>query len=198
MAAIIWRICRWRRLDFIESMNGDPAYRGGLIPDLDRSVGAHSPYTLTNGRHIGALVVFLLLVVGGESWIGVSTLPGEWYAGLSKPSFNPPNWIFGPVWSLLYFAIAVAGWRTWQRDRTGPGMKIWSVQMLANFAWSPVFFAAHRIDLALGVILFLLVSIAAFILISWRQDQVSALLFAPYAAWVGFASALNGAILFLN
>ena len=70
--------------------------------------------------------------------------------------------------------------------------------MLANFAWSPVFFAAHRIDLALGVILFLLVSIAAFILISWRQDQVSALLFAPYAAWVGFASALNGAILFLN
>jgi tryptophan-rich sensory protein len=125
-------------------------------------------------------------------------LPGDWYAGLIKPSFNPPNWIFGPVWSLLYIFIAVAGWRNWQRNWAGHAMKVWLVQMLANFSWSPVFFAAQRIDLAFLLILFLLVSIVAFVFLTWSEDRLSALLFAPYAAWVGFASALNGAILFLN
>ena len=157
-----------------------------------------SPYVLTDGRNIGALGVFVLVVFGAGTAIGVSTLPGEWYAGLVKPSFNPPNWIFGPVWSVLYVAIAVAGWRTWQRDRTGRAMKLWFAQMIANFAWSPVFFAAHRVGLAFAVILLLLVLIVAFVAIAWRHDRLSALLFAPYAAWVGFASILNGAILFLN
>lgn len=165
-------------------------------PDI--SAKTHSPYSLTNLKNMGELVVFLLVVFGGGSAIGVSTLPGDWYAGLNKPSFNPPNWVFGPVWSLLYVAIAVAGWRSWQRNRTGRAMQVWLVQMLANFAWSPVFFAAHRIDIAFGVILFLLAAIVAFIALSWRKDRVSALLFVPYAVWVGFASALNGAILFLN
>lgn len=179
-------------------MKTNPTERFDRTPEPDRNVGASAPYALTSARNIGALVVFLLLVVGGGLSIGVFTLPGEWYAGLTKPSFNPPNWIFGPVWSVLYIAIAVAGWRNWQRDRTGTAMKVWGVQMLANFAWSPVFFAAHRIDLALSIILLLLVSVAGFIRLSWRQDRVSALLFVPYAAWVGFASALNGAILLLN
>ena len=168
------------------------------MQDLEGSVADHSQYSLTNARNIGTLVVFLVVVFGGGSAIGVSTLPGDWFAGLIKPSFNPPNWIFGPVWSVLYIAIAVAGWRSWQRDRTGPAMKAWFVQMLANYAWSPVFFAAHRIDLAFGIILFLLFTIAAFINLSWHRDRWSALLFVPYAAWVGFASALNGAILLLN
>ena len=168
------------------------------MQDPDGRFGALSPYALKNPRNLGALVVFLLLVFGGGSAIGVSTLPGDWYAGLTKPTFNPPNWIFGPVWSVLYVAIAVAGWRNWQRERTGPAMKVWGMQLLANFTWSPVFFAAHRIDLAFGIILLLLICIAAFILLAWGRDRLSALLFAPYAAWVGFASALNGAILWLN
>jgi tryptophan-rich sensory protein len=175
-----------------------PENRGDHMQDPDSSVETKSPYSLTNARNIVALVVFLLVVFAGGSAIGVSTLPGDWYAGLIKPSFNPPNWIFGPVWSLLYVAIAVAGWRSWQRDRAGSAMKVWLVQMLANFAWSPVFFAAQRVDLAFGVILIVLVSILAFIAVTWRQDRLSALLFVPYALWVGFASTLNGAILLLN
>lgn len=166
--------------------------------ESDAGGTGHSPYALTNPRNIVVLLGFLVLVFGGGTAIGVSTLPGDWYAGLIKPSFNPPNWIFGPVWSVLYVAIAVAGWRTWQRDGTGPLIKVWGVQMLANFAWSPVFFAAQRIDLAFVVILFVLVSNVAFIILSWHRDRWSALLFVPYAAWVGFASALNGAILVLN
>ncbi len=198
MAAIILRICPWRRLGCIETVKSETANRSDLMQKPDGRLGADPQYSLTNPRNFGALVVFVLLVFGVGSAIGVSTLPGDWYAGLIKPSFNPPNWIFGPVWSVLYVAIAVAGWRSWQRDRIGPAMKVWGMQMLANFAWSPVFFAAHRIDLAFGIILLLLVSIAGFVILSWHRDRLSALLFAPYAAWVGFASALNGAILFLN
>jgi tryptophan-rich sensory protein len=70
--------------------------------------------------------------------------------------------------------------------------------MLLNFAWSPTFFAAQRIDAAFGIILLMFVAIVAFVLTAWSQDRVAALLFLPYAAWVGFASALNGAILMLN
>jgi tryptophan-rich sensory protein len=144
------------------------------------------------------LVLFLLLVVGGGLAIGYLTAPGEWYASLIKPSFNPPNWVFGPVWTVLYVLIAVAGWRTFRRDRGGAAMKLWWAQLVLNFLWSPVFFAAHRIDLALIVIVLLLVFILAFIVASRRQDAVAAWLFAPYAAWVAFASALNGAIWMLN
>lgn len=178
-------------------MKSDPAHRSDRVY-TDHIAGANTTFALTNPGSIGALVLFLVVAFGGGSAIGVATLPGDWYAALKKPSFNPPNWVFGPVWSVLYVAIAVAGWRTWQRQRTGPAMKVWAVQMLANFAWSPVFFAAQRIDLAFGVILFLLTSIVAFIAATWRQDRVSALLFAPYVAWVGFASVLNGSLLFLN
>jgi tryptophan-rich sensory protein len=144
------------------------------------------------------LLGFLVLVIGGGLAIGYVTAPGEWYADLAKPSFNPPGWIFGPVWTVLYVLIAVAGWRTFERDRRGWPMRLWWAQLALNFLWSPVFFAAHRIDFALVIILLLLTAILAFTASSWRQDSVAALLFAPYAAWVGFASVLNAAIFALN
>jgi tryptophan-rich sensory protein len=145
-----------------------------------------------------SLLGFVVLVVGGGLAIGYLTAPGEWYAGLAKPSFNPPGWIFGPVWTVLYVLIAVAGWRTFERDRRGWLMRLWWAQLALNFLWSPVFFAAHRIGLALIVILLMLAAILAFTAASWRQDRVAAWLFAPYAAWVAFASVLNAAIFTLN
>ena len=145
-----------------------------------------------------ALPVFLLLVVGGGLAIGLLTMPGEWYAALAKPPFNPPNWIFGPVWTALYMLIAIAGWRTWRREPTGRAMRFWALQLALNFLWSPLFFAAHMIGLALAIILALLATILAFIAASWRHDRVAAWLFVPYAVWVAFASLLNGAIWWLN
>jgi tryptophan-rich sensory protein len=145
-----------------------------------------------------SLIPFLVLVLGGGLLLGFLTAPGEWYAGLAKPSFNPPGWIFGPVWTVLYVLIAVAGWRIWQRDRTGWPIKLWWVQLVLNFLWTPVFFAAHRIGLGLVVILLLLAAILTFIAMAWRQDRVAALLFVPYAAWVAFASVLNASIFALN
>jgi benzodiazapine receptor len=149
-----------------------------------------------------ALVLFIALVIGGGLVIGFLTAPGDWYAHLAKPSFNPPNWVFAPVWTLLYVLIAVAGWRIWRpSSQMGAGsgaMKAWWLQLGLNFLWSPVFFTAHRIGLALLIILLLLAAIVAFIALAWRQERVAAWLLVPYAAWVAFASALNGAILVLN
>ena len=145
-----------------------------------------------------AFIGFLVFVVGGGLVIGFLTVPGEWYAQLNKPAFNPPNWIFAPVWTVLYVMIAVAGWRTFERNRSDWSMRSWWLQLGLNFLWSPVFFTAHQIGAALLIILLLFVAVIDFIVMSLRQDRVAAWLFAPYAVWVMFASMLNGAILLLN
>ncbi len=145
-----------------------------------------------------SLAAFLALMLGGGTAIGFLTLPGEWYAGLEKPGFNPPNWIFAPVWTTLYVLIAVAGWRIWVKARSSAAMLLWWAQLALNFAWSPVFFGAHQIGAALAIIVALFAAILLFIANAWRHDRAAALLFAPYALWVGFASVLNGAIFALN
>ena len=149
-------------------------------------------------NHQLTLILFLLLLVSGGLAIGYLTVPGAWYAQLAKPSFNPPAWVFAPVWTLLYVMIAVAGWSTSKRDRRSRQMNLWWAQLVLNFLWTPTFFAAHRIGLAFVVVLLLLAAILSFIAVSWREDHVAAWLFAPYAAWVGFASTLNASILVLN
>lgn len=148
--------------------------------------------------NILSLAPFLLLTLGGGTLIGALTGPDNWYAELAKPSFNPPGWLFGPVWSTLYVLIGIAGWRLWRNARDSLAMKLWWTQLVLNFAWSPAFFAAHQIGLAFGIIVALLAVIFAFIAVSWRADRTAALLFAPYAAWVSFASVLNGSIWALN
>lgn len=153
---------------------------------------------LRNPRALGLLALFLAVVIGVGALIGVNTAPGEWYEGLNKPPFNPPNWIFGPVWFTLYVLIAVAGWRTFTRDRGGLGMKLWYAQMGLNWLWSPVWFTLHLIWPAFFVILALDAVVLAFIANRWSRDRASALMFVPYAAWVLFASVLNLSIAFLN
>ena len=145
-----------------------------------------------------AIVPFILLVVGGGLLVGFLTAPGPWYEALAKPSFNPPNWLFGPVWTILYVLIAIAGWRMWQRERTGAAMKLWWLQLVLNFLWSPVFFGLEQIGLALLIILALFATILAFLAAAWNLDRVAAWLFVPYAAWVAFASLLNASIWLLN
>lgn len=145
-----------------------------------------------------ALVFFFLFVVGGGTLIGLSVPPGEWYAGLAKPPFNPPNWIFGPVWSVLYLLIAFAGWRIWNRNPAGLAMQVWFAQLALNFAWTPVFFGLQSPGFALVIILPMLALIVWFIRLTWDRDRVSALCFIPYAVWVGFATLLNASIVWLN
>ncbi|KJS18304.1 MAG: CrtK/TspO family sensor protein [Hoeflea sp. BRH_c9] len=148
--------------------------------------------------HALILILFAGLTVAGGSLIGYLSIPGPWYEGVSKPWFNPPNWIFGPVWTALYLLVGIAGARVFIRERGNWLPRLWFVQMALNFAWSPVFFILNRADLALIVLLALLLAIVAFMALAWTRDRPSALLFIPYAAWVSFAGLLNGAIWWLN
>lgn len=90
-------------------------------------------------RNLAVYVVFVVVVVAVGALIGVNNVPGEWYQSLQKPFFNPPNWIFGPVWTALYVLIGIAGARTWIRKPMGTRMRLWFTQMVLNFLWSPIF-----------------------------------------------------------
>jgi tryptophan-rich sensory protein len=144
------------------------------------------------------LVLFLVVVIGVGGTIGVLTAPGAWYESLAKPPFNPPNWLFGPVWTLLYIFIAIAGWRMTLRAPRSAAMRWWVAQMLLNWVWTPVWFALHLLWPAFAIIIAMLAAIIGFIVTTWREDRTSAVLFLPYAAWVGFASLLNLSIAILN
>jgi translocator protein len=144
------------------------------------------------------LAIFLALVVGVGALIGTQTAPGPWYAELDKPPLNPPNWVFGPVWFALYVLIAIAGWRTWMDNPRSTAMKFWGAQMVLNWAWSPIWFGANMPWLAFAVIIAMWLTIAGFMLTVRQRDGFSALLFAPYLAWVTFATYLNLSIALLN
>ncbi len=132
---------------------------------------------------------------------GVVWMPGDWYAGLNKPSWNPPNWVFGPVWTTLYLLMGVSAWRVWRRtDFTqGRGAIGWFLAQLAlNATWTPVFFGLHEPGWALLVIVALCLAIVATMRAFRRHDRPAAALLIPYLAWVGFAAFLNGALWRLN
>jgi benzodiazapine receptor len=149
-------------------------------------------------RTLVVTLVFIAIVVTVGAVIGINTGPDAWYTALRKPPFNPPNWIFAPVWFTLYVMIGIAGARTYLRDASSPATFLWAGQMLLNWAWSPTWFTLHMLWPAYVIISAILVLIVTFIVLTWRTDRVSALLFVPYAAWVAFASTLNLSIAILN
>lgn len=153
-------------------------------------------------RDYAGLAAFLVLVAAVSAAGGWATSQsvGSWYATLHKPAFNPPAWVFGPVWSVLYVMIAVAGWRLWRRGWPAARLALtaWGVQLALNLVWSFLFFGGRMIGAALAEIVVLLAAIAATIVLSWRVDRAAAWLFVPYLAWVSFATLLNAALWRLN
>ncbi|NPD17405.1 tryptophan-rich sensory protein [Xinfangfangia sp. D13-10-4-6] len=144
------------------------------------------------------LIVFIVPVVVVGWIIGWLNVPGPWYQGLAKPAFNPPNWVFAPVWTALYVMIGAVGWRLWNRSADRGLRTLWVAQLALNYAWSPAFFGAEKPGLALTVISLLLAVILSFTLRARRHDPASATLFLPYLAWVAFAFVLNFEIWRLN
>lgn len=127
--------------------------------------------------------------------------PGQWYERLKKPSWQPPNRLFAPVWTLLYVMIAVAGWLIWREvgfARAALPLVMYALQLILNAAWTPLFFGLHRPDLAFIDIVLVWVSIVATIALFYPIHLAAALLLVPYLAWVTFASALNFAVWRLN
>lgn len=147
-------------------------------------------------RFLAAVAVVAL--VGGLA----AGSAGQTYRALELPAFAPPSWLFGPVWTVLYVMMAVAAWLVWRQLPTGTGwssaLTLWSVQLVLNLAWTPLFFAAGLYTLALVDIVLLLGVLVATALAFRRTSSVAAWLLVPYVAWVGFATALNAGIVVLN
>jgi benzodiazapine receptor len=124
--------------------------------------------------------------------------PGAWYQTLNKPSWNPPNEIFGPVWTLLYFGMAVAAWLVWKRGGQGHALRLYGVQLALNAAWTPVFFGAHQLGAAFIVIVCMWIAIFLTQRAFQAVSRPAGLLLVPYLAWVSFASVLNFTLWRLN
>ena len=147
-----------------------------------------------------ALVGWLALSFSAAA-VGGCFMPGEWYAQLRKPAWNPPNWIFGPVWTALYAVMAVVAWLVWKRGglaRQRRALSLFLFQLLFNALWSPLFFGLKNPALAFVDIVLLWLALLATVLAFWKARPVAGVLLIPYLAWVTFASALNFSLWRLN
>jgi benzodiazapine receptor len=153
-------------------------------------------------RDLLALGVFLVVCFAVSALGGAVTASsvGSWYQTLAKPSFNPPDWLFAPVWTLLYVMMAVAGWLVWRRG--GPARRaalaLFILQLALNLGWSLIFFGAQAIGAALVEIGVLWLAILATLIAFYRIDRRAGLLLAPYLAWVSFATLLTASLWMLN
>lgn len=139
-----------------------------------------------------ALSIAIPLGLGAASgWATRAETRGAWYESLRKPSWQPPRWVFGPVWTLLYVLMGLAAWRVWRVDGFGVPLGLYAVQLALNLAWTFVFFKYKNLRLALAEILALLATIVATIVSFASVDATAAAMLLPYAAWVTFATLLT-------
>jgi len=154
-------------------------------------MGIHSLFAL-----IGFIVACFLAALTGALF-----RPGDWYERLAKPTWRPPNRLFAPVWTVLYFTIAISGWLVWREAGFAGAalpLAIYALQLILNAAWTPLFFGLHRPDLGFLNIVLIWLSIIATIALFFPIHAAAALLLLPYLAWVTFAAALNFAVWRLN
>lgn len=149
------------------------------------------------------LIGFLLASFTAAAIGGIATADNvrTWYPEINKPTWNPPAWLFGPVWTVLYVFMSIAAWRIWRRqDQPGakPALRLFFVQLVLNALWSLLFFGLHSPGWALVEIIILWSLLAHLQGRFWRLDRVAGSLWAPYLAWVSFATFLNATIWWLN
>ena len=149
---------------------------------------------------LGVLGLLILLTLG-IGWLGSRvTLPeiNGWYASLTKPSFNPPNYLFGPVWSILYLLMAISQWLVWKSDQSKSIKVFFILMLICNALWSPIFFKYHQLGWALVVLAFYLITLGAWVRCLYQENEKVSYLQSPHLLWVGFATVLNASIYFLN
>jgi benzodiazapine receptor len=151
-------------------------------------------------RSIGALVIFLVISFI-PALLGLMFTPDAWYEGLVKPTLNPPNWIFGPVWTCLYTIMGISAWIVWLQRQTVPvqaAFVLFGIQLLLNGFWTYIFFGLKNPGLAFAEILMLWVAIACTLAAFWQKSRCAGLLLIPYLSWVSFAVYLNFELWRLN
>ncbi|MFD0772431.1 TspO/MBR family protein [Streptomonospora algeriensis] len=162
----------------------------------------HARPALTIGRSAAGLVVFAL-AVAAAALVGVFSAldSADEYARLQQPAWAPPSWVFGPVWTVLYAMIALAGWEVWRRlgwRGARSALTLYTAQLVLNAAWTPLFFAAGLRAVAFAEIVVLWLVLTATVVVFFGADRRAALLMVPYWVWTTFAAALNFAVWQLN
>ena len=154
----------------------------------------------TGGRKVLGLAGWLLLCFAAAAF-GSRFMPGEWYAQLQKPAWNPPNWVFGPVWTALYTMMAIAAWLLWRKGGFAAQrlpLGLFLLQLFLNALWSLLFFGLHNPALAFAEIVLLWFAILGTLLTFWKAHRFAGALLLPYLAWVTFAAVLNFTLWQLN
>lgn len=149
-------------------------------------------------RWTGLAVWIVLPLLAGA--FGSQFQPGPWYAQLDKPAWNPPGWVFGPVWTTLYVLMGIAAWLVWDRHGAAArgALTVFVVQLVFNAAWSWLFFGLQRPGLAFAGIVILWALIVWTVVLFWKARRTAGLLLLPYLAWVTFAAVLNFTIWRMN
>lgn len=135
-----------------------------------------------------------LLACCAAAATGIIFKPGAWYESLQKPGFTPPNWAFPVAWTTIYLLIAWAGYRLSTLPGSETVLALWAAQIALNTLWTPVFFGAHRIAMALAILGLLWFVVAAMIVMAMQLDIVTGLILFPYLVWLSVAAALNFSI----
>ena len=156
-----------------------------------------------NVKNALGLTVALLACYGAAAVGGLFTSGSvrHWYPTLATPSWNPPAWVFGPVWTVLYGMMAVSVWLVWLKPRRPHAVApiaLFALQLAFNAAWSPLFFGLHRVGLAFADIVLLWTVLVVTVQVFLKQRLAAGLLLVPYLLWVSFAAVLNFAIWRLN
>jgi tryptophan-rich sensory protein len=156
--------------------------------------------SVSRRRDILGLAAFVVLCFGVSLLGGRATLPAlaHWYPELAKPAWTPPPWVFGPVWTLVYPMLAVAGWLAWREGRSHRAVLIYMLQLALNAAWPWIFFGERRIGWALVCVVVMWLAILGTLAAFWRVSRTAAILLVPYLGWVAFAAALNAALWWMN
>lgn len=144
------------------------------------------------------LFLTYLAACGGAAATGALFSPGEWYRGLNKPGWTPPDWVFPVTWTTLYLCMSLAAMRVAPLEGSAIAMGFWAVQITLNALWTPVFFGLQRLRGGLIVVLMLWVAVAVTLIAFLRLDLWAGVLMVPYLIWVTIASALNLSVLRRN
>ena len=165
---------------------------------MDDGEQNRSTASLVAGLVVAIAICFLAAAIGG---FATSSSVNDWYADITKPSWNPPDWIFGPVWTVLYLMMGVSAWLVWKKSGfkdSGYALAVFAIQLALNTTWSVIFFGLRQPGWALVEIIVLWLSIAITIAMFHRHSKLAAGLLVPYLLWVTFAAGLNYSIWSLN
>ena len=154
---------------------------------------------MTKNKYLSlGLILLVTFLASGVGSFVTSSFKEPWYSEILLPTFNPPSWVFGPVWTTLYIFMSIAAWSAWKQTSDKKILQIYFIHLFFNSMWSVIFFGFHQIFVALIDLGIILIFIIWLMRIYYHVNRISFLLMIPYLLWSSYALILNGAIFYLN